>query len=273
MDLNESIQTLIDTGKTLAVPQTVQKFEGGNVPYYMSATGPKACPELLYNEHAERPERIKQNVSVLDPASFCEYFGLFRDANSRIFAFEPEVKVIGVLDYHEGIGAARWGQHRLTLTLRHSPEWLRWNGMNNKQFTQQQFAEFLEQNAIDIMDPTPATMMEVARDLQATTEVEFGGGIRMNDGQVRFKYTETTKSSVGASQLAVPEQFTLSLPVFVGGDRAEMGALLRFRVKEGKLVIWYTLVRPEEVIRLAFLSARDEIAAALELTIINGNPA
>ena len=92
----------------------------------------------------------------------------------------------------------------------------------------------------------------------------------MNDGQVRFKYTETTKSSVGASQLAVPERFTVGLPAFVGGVPVPMEALLRFRVKEGHLTLWYTLIRPEEVIRQAFLAARDSIAAKLGTTIING---
>lgn len=115
-------------------------------------------------------------------------------------------------------------------------------------------------------------MIEVAHDLQATTEVEFGSAIRNNDGQVRFKYTETTKASVGADQLAVPDNFTLEIPVFAGGADTRLDALLRFRTAGGKLTIWYTLVRPEEVIRLAFTEARNAIADSLSLTIINGTP-
>lgn len=42
-------------------------------------------------------------------------------------------------------------------------------------------------NSIYVTNPSPASMMEVARDLKATTEVEFGAGIRMNDGQMHFK--------------------------------------------------------------------------------------
>jgi len=191
-----------------------------------------------------------------------------------VFAFEPEIKVIAVLDYHGAAeGGPRWGQHRVTLMLRKSEEWIRWTNANNKHFDQAGFAEFLEQNAIDITTPDPAAMMDVARDLQATTEVEFGAGTRMQDGQVRFKYTETTKATVGAGQIQVPERFTLTLPVFIGGERVKMEALLRFRVKDCKLVIWYTLVRPEETIRSAFLAARNKIAETLKITIINGTPA
>jgi hypothetical protein len=61
--------------------------------------------------------------------------------------------------------------------------------------------------------------------------------------------------------------------VFIGGQRITLDALLRFRNKEGHLVIWYTLVRPEEAKRTAFLAARNQIADALKATIINGNPA
>ncbi len=161
----------------------------------------------------------------------------------------------------------------MTLNLRQSEQWKVWLGRSNKQFAQMEFAEFLEQNGIDISRPAPAAMMEIARDLQATTEVEFGAGSRTQDGQVRFKYTETSKATVGAGQLAVPEQFTISTPAFVGGALVDMQALLRYRVREGKLVIWYTLVRPEEVIRAAFLQSRNWIAEKLSITIINGTPA
>lgn len=270
-----TVQSLIELGRQTAGPVSLQKIDGSPVPFIISNGKVIPAPDLIFNEHAARPERIKGNVGVLDPESFIEYYTKFSDPNSRIFAYEPEIKVVGVLDYHAAGGelVPRWCQHRVTLTLRQSEEWKVWVGGNNRQRTQTEFAEFLEQNSIDIIKPSPANMMEVARDLQATTEVEFGAGVRMQDGQVRFKYTETTKASVGAGQLAVPERFTISLPVFVGGQRVEMDALLRFRNREGKLVIWYTLIRPEEVMRTAFLSARNQIETDLKQTIINGVPA
>ncbi len=49
-----------------------------------------------------------------------------------------------------------------------------------------------------------------------------------------------------------------------------MDALLRFRVNGGKLVLWYTLIRPEEVMRTAFIAARNVIAEKLGVDVING---
>ena len=268
----ETVAQLVGLGRKLAGPQVV---DGGNVPFVLAPNDctVKALPELIYNDHSRCPERVKASISVLDPQSFIEYYKLFANENSRVFASEPEIKVVAILDYHAASGGdPHWCQHRVTLTLRQSEEWKRWLANNNKQLTQEAFAEFLEQNSIDIIKPAPAEMMEIAKDLQAKTEVEFAAGVRMQDGQVRFKYSEKTTSSVGAGQLQVPEQFVVQIPAFVGGVRVPMQVLFRFRVKESKLTLWYTLIRPEEVLRTAFMEARDLIADTLDITILNGTP-
>jgi uncharacterized protein YfdQ (DUF2303 family) len=271
---NETIETLLEVGKTIGAPFEVP---GGNLPF---AVIPQNCKlesleKYKFNEYSEAPQRIKARVSVLDPDSFVEYYKLFADEQSRVFADEPNINVVGVLDYHKGEAASsapRWCQHRVILGLRASEQWNTWLGQNNKQQSQQQFSEFLEQNAIDIIKPAPASIVEVARDLQATTEVEFGAGFKNENGQTRLKYTETTKATVGGGEVAVPDRFTIEIPVFVGGQDVQLDALLRFRQREGKLTFWFTLVRPEEAKRAAFTAARDRIAEVLGIRIINGVP-
>lgn len=253
----DAIQAVTELARATGDPQMV-----GNSAY---AVIPKDAQivnleKYLFNEHAAKPERIRQTVNVLDPGSFANYYTRYATADSQVFAYEPSISVMGVLDYHQNAEEPRWSQHRVVLTLRESEEWKIWTAANNKKLTQTEFSEFLEQHAIDISKPDPAAMMEIARDLQGTTEVEFGNGVRMQDGQV------------GASQVSVPEQFVLSLPVFVGGPRLPLQALLRFRVNQGKLTFWYTLVRAEETKRQAFIASRNQIAEALHVDIINGQP-
>ncbi len=267
------ISILLDLGRSEAGPQVV---EGGNVPYVLVPAGSKVqpVPELIFNEHSLTPERIKQTVRVLDPNSFVAYFKLFSDSNSRVFADETTLKVVAVLDYHKTVDIGpRWGQHKTELTLTLSDPWKVWIASNNKHLTQTEFSEFLEQNSMDITNPAAATVREISSDLQATTEVEFGSGVRMQDGQIKFKYSESTKATMSSGQLAIPDRFTIGVPVFVGGDDVSVEALLRFRAKEGKLSFWYTLVRPEDAKRTDFLSARDTIASTLGIEIINGSVA
>jgi uncharacterized protein YfdQ (DUF2303 family) len=267
----DAIQEIVKLARSGA---TVQTARDGSVPF---AVVPADCQveslaDLIFNEHNARPERIKQAVKVSDAASFVEYYTLFHDENSRLFAWEPSLSVTAVIDYHAAGSeqAPRWGSHSITLTLQQSDECKIWNASNGKQFGQMEFAEFLEQNSMDIMSPDPAHVVEVARDLAATTEVEFGSGSRTQDGQVRFKYQETVKASVQGGALAVPDRFTIGIPVFIGGDVSEIGVLLRFRVRDGHLVLWYTLVRPDKAKRNAFIAERERIASALSATIING---
>lgn len=274
-DIDNAVKRLLETG--LKIGQAVS-IPGGNSLYAVIPSDCKieSLERFVFNEHAERPERVKQTVSVLDGESFIEYYRKFSGENSRVFADETKASVECVLDFHAalqgGDGAPAWGSHRLKLTLLHSPEWKIWNEHNNKQMTQQQFAEFLEQNSLDVTIPSPGAMMDVARDLVATTECDFGSGLRMQDGQVRFKYTETVKAQVGGGQVEVPEKFRITIPVFVGGSPVDMDALLRFRTREGKLTFFYTLVRPESVIRSAFIGVRDTISSELGIVIINGEP-
>jgi uncharacterized protein YfdQ (DUF2303 family) len=274
-DLDENvIRELISAGALNTEPQLADK---ATHPYLVVPKGfeLKNLEEYVYNKHNATPERIKQTVSVLDADSFIEYYNRFGDPNSRTFAHEPTISVTSILDYHgEKHGSPRWGEHQLKLTLQKSVEWNTWMGGNNKKFSQQEFGEFLEQHAIDISRPSPARMVEVARDLETSTSCEFGSGLRMQDGQVRFKYTETTNARVGTQgggTLDVPEDFELSIPVFIGGAAVPVKALLRFRIPEGKLTFWYTLLRPESVLRDAFITARDRIASDLGISVINGS--
>lgn len=267
----KTIQSIAQLARTTGDPKII---DGGNIPFAVIPQDSQvvSLEGYVYNERAERPQRVKQAVSVLDPDSFIEYYRLFSDENSRVFAYEPTISVTGVIDYHGALagGSPRWCQHRLTLTLRESEEWKIWTGSNNKQRAQMEFAEFLEQNATDISAPSPASIVEVARDLEGKSEVEFGSGTRTQSGQIQFRYSEQIKATVGGGAVAVPEEFIVSIPVFIGGPRIPMRALLRYRVREGKLTLWYTLVRPEEVKRTAFLEARNKIADALKIAVING---
>ncbi len=229
---------------------------------------------LLYNEHNERPERKKGTVNVLDVPSFCEYYTLFDDENSRVFADETKAKVLAVLDYHAtGDNAPRWGQHRIDLTLRASEEWKLWTAGSGKIKTQTEFAEFIESNGPDIVKPDAATMLEVARDLSAKTEGDFSSAVRLQNGSIQFRYSEQIKASVGTGQMEVPESFEVSIPVYIGPEKVSLTARLRYRINSGKLTFWYDLLRSDAVLRAAFLALRGEIEKSLGIKVINGSPA
>lgn len=275
MDNTLSDKAIADVQKLVVASQGAKTVEGGNIPYVLVPQGYTAqpMPDLIFNNHTLAPERVERAVKVFDSASFVEYYNLFEDIGSRVFADEEKNSVVAILDYHLDSTTPRWGKHKLTLTLRLSEEWTRWTKLNGQQVTQQAFVEFLEQNCTDISAPDPASIRDIANDLSATTEMDFQSAKRQSDGSVRFKCIETTKTKVGGNEVEVPDRFRISIPVFVGGDRIDIDAFLRFRIAGQKLNFFYTLVRPEAAVRAAFKATRDQIEAGIEgLTIINGDP-
>jgi uncharacterized protein YfdQ (DUF2303 family) len=270
---DKTIKELLALGVAQGAPKEV-----GGVPY---AIVPNDCSvkdlsAFRFNDFSAAPHRKKGTVAVLDAASFIEYYTLFSDANSRVFADETKSQVLAVLDYHgAGDGGPRWGQHRVRLDLRKSPEWLTWMNQNGqaKKMSQMEFAEFIEDNTPDIREPNAATMLEMARSLQAKTDVDFSSAIRTNNGQVQFKYTENVKGTYGNGNVEIPESFTVGIPVYVGTQRVAITARLRYRLNSGKLSIWYDLLRADAIERDAFMSTLAEIKQGLSVTIINGVPA
>ena len=231
---------------------------------------------LIYSRFAARPHRIIQAVTVQDVASFVAYYSLFSDPNSRIFADEPNSKVLAILDYHAaGEGSPRWGDHKLTLQLTASDEWKAWIGKNGQQakMSQTDFAEFIEDHTPDIRQPDAATMLEMARTLQAKTDVDYSSAVRLNNGQVQLTYNEQVKGTFGAGKVEIPESFLISIPVYTGSERVPITARLRYRLVSGKLSIWYDLLRYRDVIRDAFKTEIAAMREKLAVTIIDGSAA
>jgi uncharacterized protein YfdQ (DUF2303 family) len=227
--------------------------------------------------HGIPPERVIANLNMQDAASFCSYVNSFKDDRTRLFA-DTTLSALGflaIIDYHPAAastdaGAAQFLSHRAKFALRHSEEWKLWSGLDGKLVPQDQFAEFLEDNRSDIVTPDSATMLEVAKDLQANSSVNFASKINSQNGSATLRFDEQIDTKVTSGQIIMPESFTISVPVFFGEAPIEITARLRFRISEGKLKFQYKLYRPVEVISRAFDVARAAIASATTLEVLLG---
>jgi len=252
----------------------------GGVPSVLAPLGYSVVQLPVNEQLRERPPRIKANVKFHDALSFVKYFGDFSDGDSRIFADEKSGQIKAVLDYHEGLGdeygvaVPRWCQHTIEIALRKSDEWILWRtSQDGKQVAQDVFAQFIEDNSPDIVDPAPATMLEIARTIVASGEINCESAVRTNAG-IKFRYNEMVKGVCGAAgEFAVPETFTIQIPIYQGGDPVKVVARLRWRLAAGKLAMWYDLWRAANIERDAFRAIVNQIAAATETTILNGTPA
>ncbi|WP_127104352.1 DUF2303 family protein [Pararhodobacter zhoushanensis] len=202
---------------------------------------------------------IKQLVTVDDRASLVAYVNRFSDPRSVLVADYDAGAIRAMLDYHgdNGAGDLLAGplKHAVTLKLRDSEEFKRWNAMQGKKIPQDEFAAFLEENSEDICEPDPTVMIEISRDLEATQGVTFKSSVRLENGDRSFVYETDTRTR---GELHIPREFKILIPLYQGEEPVELRCAFRWNVGGGGLVLGFEW-RRVEYLRQAYFA---QIAAA-----------
>lgn len=233
--------------------------------------------DLTGDAYHDQPKRKTGRYTVRDVPSFHTYWLKHqRDEISELYADRQSLTVTAVLDAHgTDDDATGWGEHRLVLALKHSTAYNAWKSRDGHEMTQEEFANFLEDNRADIHTPAAAEMLEVAQSLQSVSKVDFAAGFRLVDGQRRLSYVETTESRAGTKgELAIPAEIVIAVPIFEGADEADViTARFRHRIVSGGLRLSYRLDRPDDVVSAAYDGVVAEVSAACDATVMRGTPA
>lgn len=259
-------ETVATLAKLLEQTATSRLIEDDGKPYLIldSDQAVKDVEFLL-----QFPTRKTGNPSFTRSESFCRYVTEHKDDGSRIYL--NGTTFIAVLDHHRD--HARWGQHRATYTTKLSPQWQLWTGQDKKKLNQKDFGLLIEDNLKDITAPVSAELLEMVRQFEATSTVEYRSAERGDNGNFSLSYVQTTQSRVGQKgDLELPRGFTLTIPAFEGGVAGDVPAKLRFDIGGGKLVLWYELQHFAEVVESLTKALVDEITKATGITPFYGTP-
>lgn len=234
--------------------------------------------DLTGDEYRDLPKRKQGRVVVDDVAAFAQYHAKHADTESEVYADIDRGTITAVLDAHTGLDdGARWAEHVLILQLRHTEQWKTWASQNRQFMTQQDFAEFLEENLVDIAPGGPvdaATLLEVATNFQAKQKVSFSSGTVLASGDIKLNYQEETDASGGAKgTFQVPKTFLLGLAPFDDTDPYKITARFRYRIQHSKLAMGYILDRPEDVVRDAVKTVVTKVEEATSIKVMRGKPA
>ena len=267
-------ETLLRYGSAIGVPRAPLIGEDGDLdietwgtPYLFAPDGYR----VIDLEHLlQTPVRKRGHFKFNDAASFVAYFKRHQMA-STIYATLNPAKFVAVLDDHRS-DEPGWRDHIASYECPLSVEWKAWTGSNKKVFKQPDFAQFIEDNLPDIVEPSGADMLEISRTLEAKKKVDFASGIRLSNGQVEITYNETINGTAGKGKIQIPETFSIGIPVLEGGERYKVEARLRYRISEGDLVLWYDLLRPHKTHEDAIMGVWKHIAEETKVTILNGLP-
>lgn len=262
-----NLANMLATGAALTA---VTRIGEGDIPFatVIEPTGETRQESL---EHLlAKPSIVRAAVVIQDVESFIRYVNLYRrksDENLAIFAnvTESGASFTAILDYHkEGSAVAEHGAHRAVYTCTPTPEWARWTAGDKKQMAQEAFAQFLEDNAPDIVSPSSAQMIEIALSLEARTTGDFKQATRLENGSLSFHYSENIEAKAGLNgSIEIPSTFEIGISPFVGFTPFKIDVRLRYRLSSGKLTFWYELVRPHKVVEE---SAKDVIKRITDAT-------
>lgn len=226
---------------------------------------PEGFKIISLAEHLLNPETLDQRVTVLTADAFLAYWNRFKSDNSVVFADERAATYTAILDYHTPKGDPGRCDHRAVYAAPKSKEWDIWAALDRKRSGQAEFAQFIEENYVDVFEPSHAQMIEVAMNIQVKKGLNFNQSTRLSDGQVQLTYNEeiTGSAETKAGSIKVPDSFILHIPVFLGGPIYPIKAFLRYRIEGGRLAIGYDLHRPNKAIEAATSAITEVIVKGL----------
>ncbi|MGW1661022.1 DUF2303 family protein [Streptomyces microflavus] len=271
-DLNGT-QAVIDVAMRAAQPH---QLEPGNFYTLVTPGGGVQKVDLTGPEHTGVPARKSGTTVVRDVDSFLAYFDKHGDFASEVYADVETRTITAVLDAHE-TEAPRWGGHRLELRLRPTSAWRAWTSMDGQLVSQGQFAEFVEDNLVDLVEPTAATMLELAESFEVTTSAEFQSSQRLESGARKFSYIEEQTGKAGhKGEITIPATLTLALRPFEGTEPYKVIARFRYRLdrQKGELRLGFKIERPEDTLAAAFEDIRTLVDDGIpeHIAVLNGAP-
>ena len=218
-----------------------------------------------------RPNRKRGVVTLRDAVSFISMVNAEKTDFTRIYGNYTNPSFTAVFNDHGGASAG-WQDHKATFSCPLSVEWKEWTKNDGQRMTQEQFAQFIENNLPDIAEPPAANMLEISRTLEAKKKVNFASGIRLSNGQNQLTYEEEISGTAAKGQIQVPEEFIIGIPVLEGGIEYAVTARLRYRILDGgKMQMWFELVRPHKIIEDAVKEVWNRIAQETGVPMFNGS--
>lgn len=270
----DNIKPIIDLAHAAAAPYEIND----TAPDALLFTLPSGIETDIADleRYARNPRRARGTVhpgTVYDLVSYLKRFG---DERLTVWVHPSNGRVEAVLDDHLPRSAAvegtvvvgelpGFGDHRAILDLAHTPEWDLWTANDSRSFNQTDFAEHIEANGKEIVEPTAADMLEIAQSFHAASTATFRSAKRLTDGTTQMQYDESTTASAGKSgDMVVPAELKLAIRPFVGEPAYAVTARLRYRVSGGNLSLSYKLDRPDDVVRDALAGVASRLVAEFD---------
>lgn len=248
-------------------------------------------PEL--EKYLPAPRRMRGTTSLTTAAAFLKFLERFSKPTETVVFADPTrsaPKLTAIFDYHKVDHTPQFGVHRAEYAPKLSDPWNTWVGNDDTEMPQGDFAEFIEENLPDIIVPhlddpnlktfaslvdgtfaEPSQLLELSRGMQVNVNAQVRGAVTLANGAIQVQYAEVHADGEG-QPLKVPNLFQIAVPVFEGGAAYVMGARLRYRVADRRVLWRYLLVRPDIVFKAAFDEVVQQVEQEANVPVFHGAP-
>lgn len=264
----------------------------------ISAQGVKAIPRTIFDEYRLNPRTREGSATLTSIESLIDHVNRFKDADSALFAVDDRANpsITAVLDYHRAGAAAepRFGRHRSLFQFPLSDEWKAWTKSDGETFSMGEFAAFLEDRIIDVLDlipgedslpedmqrfvntvggsiASPSKLIELSVGLKVNEQSAVKEAINLSSGEAQVQFIAQHVDDAG-QPLRVPGLFLIGIPVFRHGPHYRIAARLRYRKTPVGLVFFYQLWRADRVFDHSFREACERVRVETDLPMLFGKP-
>jgi len=232
----------------------VKTLPGHRAPFTIN---PRTGSPVSLVDYLDKPLEIRERRIFTEFESFTSYVSSFKREGAVIFGegdssgHEPKLGLTAILDYHGAPDKPEHGHHRAILSLTHTESYQAWMKMGGKAMPQLDFVEFLEERAKEIIEPSGAEILELARDLHVVNGGECRSAVREGN-EMKVEFLKTEKIKAGGT-VSIPTQFHVRIQPFEDQPQViDTIARLRVRAREGTVVFTFSLEEVRRHTREAF---------------------
>lgn len=201
------------------------------------------------------PEFVKALVETASVESFIRYIentlgeGVTIFIDRTVDSGKIAMRMIAFMDFNTPEKPGNLF-HVVRLTMEYSDQMDVWIKHHNQWMTQVEFAEFIEDNGTDVVQPDTATMLEIAQTLTGTVRSNFDHSERLQNGDTKLLWTKSTDATARGKdgEIEIPPKFTILCPVYVGQMATQIPIRLRFRINEDGVTFKYLLPRQADLL-------------------------
>jgi hypothetical protein len=314
-------QTMRDTMLELGKHEAIALPDGMDLtkPFLITVPDKRKVEDLTHKylsaaQHL-KPTQRKGTARLKDLESLIAWANRFKGDSSVLFA-NPVMEnpsLTCIADYHDegpadptnplGDPSARHGHHRGIYDFPLSEDWKAWMAVSDTPLEKDDMGEFIETQAKNIMDPTPAIIAGAQDDKNDDWEnrlIETACKIEGRYGQLtqllqmskQFLVNETsdlkltTNRDTGEAEmkfinehkglngqpLNLPNLIIIAIPVFLNGPLYRMPVRFRYRKTGGQVKFILSIYNPEKAFEASFDESLDLAVAHTDLPLFKGTP-